>query len=140
MTGRGKLTRNTQGCSVAIAVNLFFAGVLTLLYPELDPALHRWGGLALFSALNLVAFVLVFLLVEETKGFSLEDLSMVFAVPKHKFVAFQIRYLGYLYRKYLRRSKDEEEPEFYIYALGHLRDRQPDASVRGGDDSDLSEE
>ncbi|KAL2275543.1 hypothetical protein FJTKL_02034 [Diaporthe vaccinii] len=121
-------------------VNLFFAGVLTLVYPELDPALHRWGGLALFSALNLVAFVLVFLLVEETKGFSLEDLSMVFAVPKRKFVAFQLRYVGYLYRKYLRRSKDEEEPEFYTVALDHRRNNQPDASIRGGDESDMSEE
>lgn len=121
-------------------MNLFFAGVLTLVYPELDPALHRWGGLALFSALNLVAFVLVFLLVEETKGFSLEDLSMVFAVPKRKFVAFQLRYVGYLYRKYLRRSKDEEEPEFYTVALDHRRNNQPDPSIRGGDESDMSDE
>ncbi|KAK7703475.1 hypothetical protein SLS64_009145 [Diaporthe eres] len=131
---------SAMGFSTGFAVNLFFAGVLTLVYPELDPALHRWGGLALFSALNLVAFVLVFLLVEETKGFSLEDLSMVFAVPKRKFVAFQLRYVGYLYRKYLRRSKDEEEPEFYTVALDHRRNNQPDASIRGGDESDMSEE
>lgn len=137
--GKSKLTSNTQGCSVAIAVNLFFAGILTLLYPELDPALKHWGGLALFSALNLVAFVLVFLLVEETKGFSLEDLSMVFAVPKHKFVAFQLRYMGYLYRKYLR-GKDEEEPEFYTVAVDYRRNNQPDASVPGGDESDTSDE
>jgi hypothetical protein len=128
-----------QGCSVAIAVNLFFAGILTLLYPELDPALKHWGGLALFSALNLVAFVLVFLLVEETKGFSLEDLSMVFAVPKHRFVTFQLGYVRYLYRKYLRGSK-EDEPEFYTVALHHRHFNQPDAGVRGGEESDVSEE
>lgn len=134
-----KLTSNTQGCSVAIAVNLFFAGVLTLLYPALDTALKHWGGLALFAALNLVAFVLVFLLVEETKGFDLEDLSMVFAVPKLKFVAFQLGYVRYLYRKYLRGSK-EEEPEFYTVALDHRHNNQPDAGVRGGEESDMSEE
>lgn len=128
-----------QGCSVAIAVNLFFAGVLTLVYPMLDPALKHWGGMALFSALNLVAFVLVFLLVEETKGFSLEDLSMVFAVPKHRFVTFQLGYVRYLCRKYLRGSK-EDEPEFYTIALHHRHLNQPDAGVRGEDDSDVSDE
>lgn len=137
--GSAKLTSHTQGCSVAIAVNLFFAGVLTLLYPELDPALKHWGALALFSALNLVAFVLVFLLVEETKGFSLEDLSMVFAVPKYKFVAFQLNYVRYLYRKYLRGSK-EDEPEFYTVALDHRHDNPTDAGVRGGEEFDISEE
>lgn len=133
------LAQREAGCSVAIAVNLFFAGILTLLYPELDPALKHWGGLALFSALNLVAFVLVFLLVEETKGFSLEDLSMVFAVPKHRFVTFQLGYVRYLYRKYLRGSK-EDEPEFYTVALHHRHFNQPDAGVRGGEESDVSEE
>lgn len=110
-----------------------------MLYPELDPALKHWGGLALFSALNLVAFVLVFLLVEETKGFSLEDLSMVFAVPKHRFVTFQLGYVRYLYRKYFRGSK-EDEPEFYTVALHHRHFNQPDAGVRGGEESDVSEE
>lgn len=65
-----------------------------------------------------MAFVLVFFLVEETSGFSLEDLSMVFAVPKRKFVGFQFNYLIYLWRKYTKRSK-EEEPEFYMFAMEH---------------------
>lgn len=123
-----RLTATPQGCSVAIAVNLFFAGVLTLCYPELDRALEHWGGLAIFSGLNLAAFVLVFFLVEETKDFSLEDLSMVFAVPKRKFVRFQLGYLTYLWRKYALRSK-EDEPEFYTVALHHR------GNVSGQDES-----
>lgn len=109
-------------------MNLFFAGVLTIVYPELDTAFKHWGGLALFSGLNIVAFVLVFFLVEETKGFSLEDLSMVFAVPKRKFVSFQFNYLKYLWRKCMLRSK-EEEPEFYMFAMDHRGDL-------GGSDDD----
>ncbi|ROV99782.1 hypothetical protein VSDG_03008 [Cytospora chrysosperma] len=122
------LAQREAGCSVAIAVNLFFAGVLTLCYPELDRALEHWGGLAIFSGLNLAAFVLVFFLVEETKDFSLEDLSMVFAVPKRKFVRFQLGYLTYLWRKYALRSK-EDEPEFYTVALHHR------GNVSGQDES-----
>ncbi|KAL1877971.1 hypothetical protein Daus18300_002325 [Diaporthe australafricana] len=129
------LAQREAGCSVAIAVNLFFAGVLTLLYPEIDSALHQWGALAVFSALNLVAFVLVFFLVEETKGFSLEDLSMVFAVPKGEFVKFQLKYLRYLWRKYVRGPK-VDEPHFYTFVLEERHSNQPGASSRGGDDSD----
>ncbi|ROW04806.1 hypothetical protein VMCG_04780 [Cytospora schulzeri] len=114
------LAQREAGCSVAIAVNLFFAGVLTLCYPELDHRLEHWGGLAIFSGLNVAASVLVFFLVEETTGFSLEDLSMVFAVPKRKFVMFQLGYIKYLWRKYALGSK-EDEPEFYTVAFHHRR-------------------
>lgn len=124
-------------------MNLFFAGVLTLVYPELDRAFNHWGALALFAAFNLVAFVLVFLLVEETKGFSLEDLSMVFAVPKHKFIAFQLKYLGYLWRRHVRGSKkdepEEEEPEFYTMALDLHHENQPEAGVHSGEESEFSD-
>ncbi|KAJ4392289.1 hypothetical protein N0V93_005914 [Gnomoniopsis smithogilvyi] len=91
------LAQREAGCSVAIAVNLFFAGVLTVCYPELDHATKSWGGLALFSGLNLVAFVLVFFLVEETKGFELEELNAIFAVPKRTFIRHQLKYLRYLW-------------------------------------------
>ncbi|KUI70516.1 Sugar transport protein 7 [Cytospora mali] len=110
------LAQREAGCSIAISVNLFFAGVLTLVYPRLDKALKHWGGLAIFSGLNLAAMGLVFFLVEETKGFSLEDLTMVFAVPKRKFVMFQLGYLKYLWRRHALGSK-EDEPEFYNVAF-----------------------
>lgn len=121
-----------QGCSVAIAVNLFFAGVLTLCYPELDHATKSWGGLALFSGLNLVAFVLVFFLVEETKGFELEELSVVFAVPKRDFIRFQLKYLHYLWCKYAL-GKQGEEPELYTVSSAR------NMANGEGDDSDESD-
>ncbi|KUI57413.1 Sugar carrier protein A [Cytospora mali] len=128
------LAQREAGCSIAISVNLFFAGVLTLCYPWLDGALKRWGGLAIFSGLNLAATGLVFFLVEETKGFSLEDLTMVFAVPKRKFVMFQLGYLKYLWRRHALGSK-EDEPEFYTVAFHHRR------NITGqDDDSDMWED
>lgn len=126
-----------QGCSVAIAVNLFFAGVLTVCYPELDHATKSWGGLALFSGLNLVAFVLVFFLVEETKGFELEELSTIFAVPKRKFIAHQLQYLRYLCRKYFL-GKKEEEPELYLETAGSRHYDADDEDLEG-DDFEMSE-
>lgn len=52
------------------------------------------GLLGLFSGLNLVAFSLVFFLVEETRRVSLEDLDEVFKNPKKKFVLGQLESIG----------------------------------------------
>ena len=79
--------------SVAVFVNLFGAGVLTLIYPTLTIAMGHAGLLGLFAAFNAIAFVLVFLYVRETSGaaigsadgsmnsVSLEELNYIFGVP-----------------------------------------------------------
>lgn len=82
-----------------------------------------------------MAFVLVFFLVEETKGFELEELSAVFAVPKGKFIAHQLKYLRYLCRRYFL-GKKEDEPELYLDAAGS---RRYDVDDEEGDESDLSD-
>ena len=63
-----------------------------------------------------MAFLLVFLLVEETKRRSLEDLDLVFAVPKRAFMRYQVfEYLPWFWRRYVvRRGRDEEKPSLYI--------------------------
>ncbi|RCI11556.1 hypothetical protein L249_7568 [Ophiocordyceps polyrhachis-furcata BCC 54312] len=91
-----------QGTSVAISTNLFFAGLLSICYPAMDSALKQGGSLGLFSGLNIVALVLVFLLVEETKQLTLEELDHVFAVSKYEFMRFQVtEYLPWLLRRAL---------------------------------------
>jgi hypothetical protein len=79
--------------------------------------LHHGGALGLFAGLNIVALVLVFLLVEETKRRSLEDLDLIFAVSKRKFMGFQIkRYLPWFIRHYFFGSFDAQ-PQFYHDAI-----------------------
>ncbi|TDZ30004.1 putative polyol transporter 1 [Colletotrichum spinosum] len=124
------LSRREAGCSVAISVNLFFAGLLTVFFPWLNERLKSWGSLVLFSGLNMVAFAMVFSLVEETKQFSLEDLSLIYAVPKRHFVRFQIKeHLPYLVKRYLGRNSKQDPPNLYSsvvrnpseFELGDLR-------------------
>lgn len=74
--------------------------------------------------------MLVFFLVEETKGFELEELSGVFAVPKWDFVRFQLKYLRHMWRKIALRKK-EDEPELYNVASGQYMDDGE------GDETDL---
>ncbi|RDA91289.1 hypothetical protein CP533_6322 [Ophiocordyceps camponoti-saundersi (nom. inval.)] len=84
------LSHREAGTSCAISTNLFFAGLLSICYPAMDSALKQGGSLGLFSGLNIVALVLVFLLVEETKQLTLEELDHVFAVSKYRFMRFQV--------------------------------------------------
>ncbi|KAG5985177.1 hypothetical protein E4U55_000813 [Claviceps digitariae] len=67
---------------------------------KIDSALGQKGSLGLFAGLNIVALVMVFLFVEETKQRSLEELDHIFAVSKRRFIRFQtISYLPWAIRK-----------------------------------------
>jgi hypothetical protein len=81
---------------------------------SINHVLEDYGSLALFSGLNLIAFVLVFLLVEETKRRSLEDLDLVFAVQKRVFVRHQVyKYLPWFFGHYLLGRKTPK-PSLYL--------------------------
>lgn len=105
-------------------VNLFFAGILAWFYPLLDGAMSTHnlpdenapgggGALGLFSGFNLVAFIIIYFLVEETKQRSLEDLEQIYNVGKRKFARYQATvHLPYIFRRIFLRS-DEARPDFY---------------------------
>lgn len=76
-------------------------------------ALTDSGSLGFFAGLNVLAFVMVFLLVEETKRRSLEDLDLVFAVSKRRFMSFNLQQYGpwWIHRYIFRRRIPK--PELY---------------------------
>ncbi|ETS77058.1 hypothetical protein PFICI_10932 [Pestalotiopsis fici W106-1] len=84
------LSHREIGCAFAISVNLFFAACLSLFWPSLIAGISSPGTLGLFSFFNVLAWVLVFLFVEETRRISLEDLDYIYAVSKSKFWKFQL--------------------------------------------------
>ncbi|PKK45095.1 hypothetical protein CI102_9433 [Trichoderma harzianum] len=99
--------------SWAIAINLGFAGILSIVYPSVNAGLKAIGALGLFSGLNIVALVMVFLLVEETKRHTLEELDHIFAVSKRKFMRYQLfEYLPWLIQRYILGSS-KPRPELY---------------------------
>ncbi|KAK7935522.1 hypothetical protein PG985_001017 [Apiospora marii] len=76
-------------------------------------SLQDGGVLVLFSGLNLLSLALVFLPVEETQRASMEDLDLVFAVRKSKFIKYQLtQYLPWWFRYYVRRNKTAEQHLF----------------------------
>ncbi|MCJ1295853.1 hypothetical protein MMC34_007417 [Xylographa carneopallida] len=106
------------GMGFAVAVNLFWAGILTLVFPRMTDAFTATGAVAFFAfvifhseALNVIAFVMIFLWVPETKQRTLEELNYIFGVPTQKHMHYQTAvYLPYLYRRYVMRKDVELEP------------------------------
>lgn len=67
---------------------------------SLNSSLQSYGLLALFCGLTFVALVLVYLLVEETKELSLEQLSEVFNSSKSQFVKNNARQAWWWVRRF----------------------------------------
>lgn len=107
------LSHREVGVAVSVGINLFFAGLLTLFYLRINAALNDTGSLCLFAGFNLVAVVLIFLFLPETKQRSLEELDLVFAVPVRRFVNYQVReVLTWAVKKYLL-GRDVKLRDFY---------------------------
>ncbi|KAF5600443.1 myo-inositol transport ITR1 [Fusarium pseudoanthophilum] len=101
------------GASVAITMNLFFAGLLSILLPEMYHAFHARGTLGVFSVLNVIAFILVLFLIEETSSRSLEDLEKVYDRQKIELVMWVWHeQLPYFIQKWIlwRRNVDYPVP------------------------------
>ncbi|KAF4339240.1 myo-inositol transport ITR1 [Fusarium beomiforme] len=108
------LKNREAGASVAISINLFFAGLLTILLPRINAVFEMAGTLGFFAGLNIVAFVLIFFFVEETKQLTLEELDQVFNNPKSRFAHYQLtKRLPFLTKRYLLWRKDAERPLEY---------------------------
>jgi hypothetical protein len=135
------LLNREQGMSFAVSINLFFAGLLTLIVPELTQALRNGDPtvapgqsklLGIFACLNVVAFVLIFFLVPETAGatlqgrqegsinyISLEELNYIFGVSTIKHIGYQLQHvlpwsldwIKYWISRYLLRHRDAVEPK-----------------------------
>jgi len=98
--------------SSAVAVTNLWASALSLTFPALLSFLGSQGAFTLYAALNVVAFVLVFLFVPETRLETLDELDVVFSVSTRRFVRYQVmEYLPWWARRYvLRQGKAELSP------------------------------
>ncbi|OQD69216.1 hypothetical protein PENPOL_c002G03242 [Penicillium polonicum] len=66
------------GMSFSVMVNFLGLGLLVLFVPQLTSKFHGEGNLLFFfSGLNLLALILIFFFVPETKDVSLEDMNSI---------------------------------------------------------------
>ncbi|KAH7327545.1 major facilitator superfamily domain-containing protein [Rhexocercosporidium sp. MPI-PUGE-AT-0058] len=90
------------GHSFAVGVNFLGLAIVLLVFPSMSAAMGGYrGSLSLFATLNLVAFVLCFLFVPETKGRSLEELRSIFDIPTREHIKYRCTCVApWLWRKF----------------------------------------
>jgi sugar porter (SP) family MFS transporter len=84
------LSHREVGMGFAVATCLGWAAVLGITFPFILSRLGTVGAFGLYAGFNVLAFVMIFFLVPETKQRTLEELDYVFAVPTSKFVNHQV--------------------------------------------------
>ncbi|KAG0652789.1 polyol transporter 1, partial [Hyphodiscus hymeniophilus] len=85
------LSHREIGMSWASSTTFFWATVLSLTFPRMLRAMGLVGAFGFYAGLNVVAFVLIFLFMPETKQLTLEELDYVFGVPTHIHIAYQVK-------------------------------------------------
>ncbi|PGH17598.1 hypothetical protein AJ80_04777 [Polytolypa hystricis UAMH7299] len=114
------LSHREIGMSWAVATNNFWAAVLALTFRRLLRAFTAPGAFGFYAGLNIVALILIFLFLPETKQRSLEELDYVFGVPTRTHAKYQLfQVLPWWIRRYILRRKDAVCPELY-----HLSDAE----------------
>jgi hypothetical protein len=69
--------------------------------------MHVVGTFGFYAGLNMLAFVLIFLWVPETKQRTLEELDYIFAIPSRVFTKYQFTHaLPYWFKRYVFFRRD----------------------------------
>jgi len=108
------LSHREVGMGFSVATCLFWAAVLGMTFPFLLKSLGVVGAFGLYAGFNVVAFVMIFFLVPETKQKTLEELDYVFAVPTGKFAKYQLtEALPYWFKRWVLFRKNTELKPLY---------------------------
>lgn len=108
------LSHREVGMSWAVATCLFWAAVLSVTFPRMLAVLTPQGAFGFYAGLNVLAFIMIFLWVPETKQRTLEELDYIFAVPTRKHMVYQItEALPYWYKRYILRNRNAKLRPLY---------------------------
>lgn len=111
------LSHREVGMSWAVATNNFWAAVLSLTLPRMLKALKPQGVFGFYAGLNVIALIMIFLWLPETKQRTLEELDYIFAVPTRRHMSYQIREnLPWWFKTYVLRRKGLSKPILYKLA------------------------
>lgn len=109
------LSHREVGMAWAVATNNFWASALSLSFPYMLNAFTPQGAFGFYAALNVVALILIFLFVPETKQRSLEELDYVFAMTTRRHAKYQLtQVLPWWIKRYIFFRKEAECPELFF--------------------------
>ncbi|KAG8162207.1 hypothetical protein KVR01_007972 [Diaporthe batatas] len=128
----------------AVATCFFWASVLTVSFPAILKAFGVVGSFCLYAGLNLVALVMIFLFVPETKQRTLEELDYIFAVPTHTFINYQLKvWLPWFIKRHVLFDRGAKlKPLYHFDLVGRIAGGESDTTSsnalgdQGGDQKD----
>ncbi|EJD03080.1 uncharacterized protein FOMMEDRAFT_123257 [Fomitiporia mediterranea MF3/22] len=110
------LSHREVGMSWAVATCLFWAAVLSITFPRMLNVMTPTGAFGFYAGLNVLAFIMIFFWVPETKQRTLEELDYVFAVPTHKHASYQLtEWLPWFFKRYILRIKSARLEPLYHF-------------------------
>lgn len=126
------LSHREVGMSWAVATNNFWASVLSMTFPRILRAFTITGAFGFYAGLNVVAVIMIFFLLPETKQRSLEELDYVFAVPTRTHSKYQLtKALPWWFKRWVLFQKDAYCPELYKFdEIEHNADPYDKAAAR----------
>lgn len=66
--------------SISTASNWIFNLLVSLTYLSLTQVIAKYGAFWLYAGLTIIAFIFIFLLVPETRGYSIEEARIPFRI------------------------------------------------------------
>lgn len=113
------LSHREIGMAWAVATNNFWAAILSLTFPYMLRAFTPQGAFGFYAGLNVIALILIFLFLPETKQRSLEELDYVFGVPTRTHAKYQVTVvLPWWIKRYIFQRKDVQCPDLYSQTHG----------------------
>ncbi|KAI0845235.1 hypothetical protein F5Y00DRAFT_273029 [Daldinia vernicosa] len=118
------LSHREVGMAWAVATCLFWAAVLSITFPKILAATGVLGAFCLYAGFNMIAFIMIFLWMPETKQRTLEELDYVFAVPMSVFIKYNCtKVVPWWFKRYVLRQRGAGlEP---LYHFDRLDDTAP---------------
>ncbi|OAL73918.1 hypothetical protein A7D00_1946 [Trichophyton violaceum] len=122
------LSHREVGMSWAVATCLFWAAVLSVSFPRILQAMTPTGAFGFYAGLNVLALIMIYLWVPETKQRTLEELDYIFAVPTTTHMHYQVfKVLPHFFRRHILRQKHAELEPLYKFDELHRDDDSDDA-------------
>lgn len=118
----------------------FWGAILSISLPRMLAAFTPTGVFGFYAGLNIIAFLLIFFFLYETKQRTLEELDYVFGVPTRTHAAFQGgKQFPWWFRRYILQRKGEPEPELYHFDHVDVTEQPEKAQKVSRDEGDESE-
>ncbi|KAK5998080.1 putative metabolite transport CsbC-like protein [Cladobotryum mycophilum] len=101
------LSHREVGMAFGVATCLGWAAILSITFPLMLLKLGVMGSFGLYSLFNVIALIMIFLWLPETKQRTLEELDYIFAVPTRVFMKYQItKALPWWFKRWVLFRKD----------------------------------